>query len=147
MQHRNIAMVVAIVATIVAVILISGYTLNPFISNSQPAPQVTVTEKTTVMPSPSPSENTASKDEVFAQAFTADYEQQFGETPSDALVINVTEIAKSSCVYLKSHTWEKFKREMAKVIVSASSDNDVRTRLAWSIGYAVGFYCPEYVGQ
>ena len=145
MQHRNIAMVVAIVATIVAVILISGYALNPFISNSQPAPQVTVTEKTTVMPSPSPSENTASKDEVFAQAYTADYKQQFGETPSDALVIDVTEIAKSSCVYLKSHTWEKFKREMAKVIVSASSDNDVRTRLAWSIGYAVGFYCPEYV--
>ena len=147
MQHRNIAMVVAIVATIVAVILISGYTLNPFISNSQPAPQVTVTEKTTVMPSPSPSENTASKDEVFTEAFSADYEQQFGETPSSALVVDVTEIAKSSCTYLQSHTWEKFKREMAKVIVSASSDNDVRTRLAWSIGYAVGFYCPEYVGQ
>ena len=145
MQHRNIAMVVAIVATIVAVILISSYTLNPFISNSQPAPQVTVTEKTTVMPSPSPSENTASKDEVFTEAFSADYKQQFGETPSSALVVDVTEIAKSSCVYLKSHTWEKFKREMTKVIVSASSDNDVRTRLAWSIGYAVGFYCPEYV--
>ena len=145
MQHRNIAMVVAIVATIVAVILISGYALNPFISNSQPAPQVTVTEKTTVMPSPSPSENTASKDEVFTEAFSADYEQQFGETPSDALVIDVTEIAKSSCVYLKSHTWDEFKKEMAKVIVSASSDNDVRTRLAWSIGYGVGFYCPEYV--
>ena len=41
---------------------------------------------------------------MFAQAYTADYEQQFGETPSDALVIDVTEIAKSSCVYLKSHT-------------------------------------------
>ena len=145
MQHRNIAMVVAIVATIVAVILISVYILNPFISNSQPAPQVTVTEKTTVMPSPSPSENTASKDEVFTEAFSADYEQQFGKTPSDALVVDVTEIAKSSCVYLKSHTWEKFKREMAKVIVSVSSDNDVRTRLAWSIGYGVDFYCPEYV--
>lgn len=147
MQHRNIAMVVAIVATIVAVILISGYTLNPFISNSQPAPQVTVTEKTTVMPSPSPSENTASKDEVFTEAFSADYKQQFDNTPSNSLVLDIIEIAKSSCVYLKSHTWEKFKREMAKVIVSASSDNDVRTRLAWSIGYAVGFYCPEYVGQ
>ena len=145
MQHRNIAMVVAIVATIVAVILILGYTLNPFISNSQPAPQVTVTEKTTVMPSPSPSENTASKDEVFTEAFSADYKQQFGETPSSALVVDVTEIAKSSCVYLQSHTWDEFKEEMAKVIVSASSDNDVRTRLAWSIGYAVGFYCPEYV--
>ena len=147
MRHRNIAMVVAIVATIVAVILISGYTLNPFISNSQPAPQVTVTEKTTVMPSPSPSEDSTSKDEVFAQAFTADYKQQFGETPSSAFVVDVTEIAKSSCTYLQSHTWDEFKREMAKVIVSASSDNDVRTRFAWSIGYGVGFYCPEYVGQ
>ena len=147
MQHRNIAMVVAIVATIVAVILISGYTLNPFISNSQPAPQVTVTEKTTVMPSPSPSENTASKDEVFTEAFSADYKQQFGNTPSNSLVLDTIEIAKSSCTYLQSHTWDEFKEEMAKVIVSASSDNDVRTRLAWSIGYAVGFYCPEYVGQ
>ena len=145
MQHRNIAMVVAIVATIVAVILISGYTLNPFISNSQPAPQVTVTEKTTVMPSPSPSENTASKDEVFTEAFSADYKQQFGNTPSNNLVLDIIEIAKSSCTYLQSHTWDEFKKEMAKVIVSASSDNDVRTRLAWSIGYAVGFYCPEYV--
>ena len=140
-------MVVAIVATIVAVILILGYTLNPFISNSQPAPQVTVTEKTTVMPSPSPSENTASKDEVFTEAFSADYKQQFGNTPSNSLVLDTIEIAKSSCTYLQSHTWDEFKEEMAKVIVSASSDNDVRTRLAWSIGYAVGFYCPEYVGQ
>ena len=145
MQHRNIAMVVAIVATIVAVILISGYTLNPFISNSQPAPQVTVTEKTTVMPSPSPSENTASKDEVFTEAFSADYKQQFGNTPSNSLVLDIIEIAKSSCTYLQSHTWDEFKKEMAKVIVSASSNNDVRTRLAWSIGYGVGFYCPEYV--
>ena len=136
---------IKLAAAIVATILISGCTLNPFISNSQPAPQVTVTEKATVMPSSSPSEDTTSKDEVFAQAYTADYEQQFGETPSDALVLDVTEIARSSCVYLKSHTWEKFKREMAKVIVSASSDRDVRTRLAWSIGYGVGFYCPEYV--
>ena len=145
MRHRNIAMVVAIVATIVAVILISGYTLNPFISNSQPAPQVTVTEKTTVMPSPSPSENTASKDEVFTEAFSADYKQQFGNTPSNSLVLDIIEIAKSSCTYLQSHTWDEFKKEMAKVIVSASSNNDVRTRLAWSIGYGVGFYCPEYV--
>ena len=145
MQHRNIAMVVAIVATIVAVILISGYTLNPFISNSQPAPQVTVTEKTTVMPSPSPSENTASKDEVFTEAFSADYKQQFGNTPSNSLVLDIIEIAKSSCTYLQSHTWDEFKKEMAKVIVSASSNNDVRTRLAWSIDYGVGFYCPEYV--
>ena len=145
MQHRNIAMVVAIVATIVAVILISGYTLNPFISNSQPAPQVTVTEKTTVMPSPSPSENTASKDEVFTEAFSADYKQQFGNTPSNSLVLDIIEIAKSSCTYLQSHTWDEFKKEMAKVIVSASSNNDVRTRLAWSIGYGVGLYCPEYV--
>ena len=145
MQHRNIAMVVAIVATIVAVILISGYTLNPFISNSQPAPQVTVTEKTTVMPSPSPSENTASKDEVFTEAFSADYKQQFGNTPSNSLVLDIIEIAKSSCTYLQSHTWDEFKKEMAKVIVSTSSNNDVRTRLAWSIGYGVGFYCPEYV--
>ena len=145
MRHRNIAMVVAIVATIVAVILISGYTLNPFISNSQPAPQVTVTEKTTVMPSPSPSENTASKDEVFTEAFSADYKQQFGNTPSNSSVLDIIEIAKSSCTYLQSHTWDEFKKEMAKVIVSASSNNDVRTRLAWSIGYGVGFYCPEYV--
>ena len=145
MRHRNIAMVVAIVATIVAVILISGCTLNPFISNSQPAPQVTVTEKTTVMPSPSPSENTASKDEVFTEAFSADYKQQFGNTPSNSLVLDIIEIAKSSCTYLQSHTWDEFKKEMAKVIVSASSDNDVRTRLAWSIGYGVGFHCPDQV--
>ena len=145
MRHRNIAMVVAIVATIVAVILISGYTLNPFISNSQPAPQVTVTEKTTVMPSPSPSENTASKDEVFTEAFSADYKQQFGNTPSNSSVLDIIEIAKSSCTYLQSHTWDEFKKEMAKVIVSASSNNDVRTRFAWSIDYGVGFYCPEYV--
>ena len=147
MQHRNIAMVVAIVATIIAVILISGYTPDPSISNSQPAPQVTVTEKTTVMPSPSPSENTSSKDEVFTEAFSADYKQQLGNTPSNSLVLDIIEIAKSSCTYLQSHTWDEFKQAMAKVIVSASSDNDVRTRLAWSIGYAVGFYCPEYVGQ
>ena len=144
MQHRNIGMVVTIVATI----LLAGCAANPFASVLQPAPQASNPAPQITVPAPaSPSEDSTSKDEVFAQAFTADYEQQFGETPSSALVVDVTEIAKSSCVYLKSHTWEKFKREMAKVIVSASSDNDVRTRLAWSIGYGVGFYCPEYVGQ
>ena len=142
MQHRNIRAVVTIVATV----LLAGCTANPFTSVQQPAPQASSPTPQITVPAPAPpSEDTASKDEVFAQAFIADYEQQFGETPSDALVLDVTEIAKSSCVYLKSHTWEKFKREMAKVIVSASSDHDVRTRLAWSIGYAVGFYCPEYV--
>ena len=142
MQHRNIGMVVAIVATV----LLAGCAANPFTSVQQPAPQASNSVPQVTVPAPaSPSEDTTSKDEVFAQAYTADYGQQFGETPSDALVVDVTEIAKSSCVYLKSHTWEKFKREMAKVIVSASSNNDVRTRLAWSIGYGVGFYCPEYV--
>ena len=142
MQHRNIGMVVTIVATV----LLAGCAANPFTSVQQPAPQASNPAPQITVPAPaSPSEDSTSKDEVFAQAYTADYEQQFGETPSDALVVDVTEIAKSSCVYLKSHTWEKFKREMAKVIVSASSDNDVRTRLAWSIGYGVGFYCPEYV--
>lgn len=142
MQHRNIGMVVTIVATV----LLAGCAANPFASVQQPAPQASSPAPQITVPAPaSPSEDDTSKDEVFAQAFTADYEQQFGETPSSALVVDVTEIAKSSCVYLKSHTWEKFKREMTKVIVSASSDNDVRTRLAWSIGYAVGFYCPEYV--
>ena len=142
MQHRNIAVVVTIVATV----LLASCAANPFTSVQQPAPQASnPAPQITVPASASPSADTADQDAVFAQAFTADYEQQFGETPSDALVVDVTEIAKSSCVYLKSHTWEKFKREMAKVIVSASSDNDVRTRLAWSIGYAVGFYCPEYV--
>ena len=146
MQHRNIAMVVAIVATILAAIVLASCAANPFTSVQQPAPQASnPAPQITVSAPASPSADTADQDAVFAQAYTADYEQQFGETPSDALVIDVTEIAKSSCVYLKSHTWEKFKREMAKVIVSASSDNDVRTRLAWSIGYAVGFYCPEYV--
>ena len=142
MQHRNIGMVVTIVATV----LLAGCAANPFTSVQQPAPQASNPAPQITVPAPaSPSADTADQDVVFVQAFTADYEQQFGEAPSSALVIDVTEIAKSSCVYLKSHTWEKFKREMAKVIVSASSDNDVRTRLAWSIGYAVGFYCPEYV--
>ena len=142
MQHRNIGMVVTIVATI----LLAGCAANPFTSVQQPAPQASNPAPQITVPAPaSPSADTADQDAVFAQAYTADYEQQFGETPSSALVVDVIEIAKSGCVYLKSHTWEKFKREMAKVIVSASSDNDVRTRLAWSIGYAVGFYCPEYV--
>ena len=142
MQHRNIGAVVTIVATV----LLAGCAANPFTSVPQPAPQASnPAPQITVSAPASPSADTADQDAVFAQAFITDYEQQFGETPSDALVLDVTEIAKSSCVYLKSHTWEKFKREMAKVIVSASSDNDVRTRLAWSIGYAVGFYCPEYV--
>ena len=142
MQHRNIGMVVSIVATV----LLAGCAANPFTSVQQPAPQASSPAPQITVPAPaSPSADTADQDAVFAQAYAADYEQQFGETPSDALVIDVTEIAKSSCVYLKSHTWEKFKRKMAKVIVSASSDNDVRTRLAWSIGYGVGFYCPEYV--
>ena len=136
---------IKLAAAIVATILISGCTLNPFVSQQQPAPQVTVTEKTTVMPSPSLSEDTASKDEVFTEAFSADYKQQFGNTPSNSLVLDIIEIAKSSCTYLQSHTWEKFKKEMAKLIVSVSTDQDVRTRLAWSIGYGVGFYCPEYV--
>ena len=142
MQHRNIGRVVTIVATI----LLAGCAANPFASVQQPAPQASNPAPQITAPAPaSPSEDNTSKDEVFAQAYTADYEQQFGETPSSTLVVDVTEIAKSRCVYLKSHTWEKFKREMAKVIVSASSDNDVRTRLAWSICYAVGFYCPKYV--
>lgn len=142
MQRRNIGMVVTIVATI----LLAGCAANPFTSVQQPAPQASNPAPQITVPAPaSPSADTADQDAVFAQAYTADYEQQFGETPSSALVVDVTEIAKSSCVYLKSHTWEKFKREVAKVIVSASSDNDVRTRLAWSIGCAVGFYCPEYV--
>ena len=136
---------IKLAAAIVATILISGCTLNPFISNSQPAPQVTVTEKATVMPSPSPSEDTTSKDEVFARAYASDYEQQFGDTPSNSLTLDIIEIAKSSCTYLQSHSWDEFKQAMAKVIVSSSDDKDVRTRLAWSIGYGVGFYCPEYV--
>lgn len=131
---------------ILAATALAGCAANPFTSVQQPAPQASNPAPQITVPAPaSPSADTADQDAVFAQAYTADYEQQFGETPSDALVTDVTEIAKSSCVYLKSHTWEKFKREMAKVIVSASSDNDVRTRLAWSIGYGVGFYCPEYV--
>ena len=142
MQHLS-KMAVAILA---ATVLLAGCAANPFTSVQQPAPQASNPAPQITVPAPaSPSADTADQDAVFAQAYTADYEQRFGETPSDALVVDVTEIAKSSCVYLKSHTWEKFKREMAKVIVSASSDNDVRTRLAWSIGYAVGFYCPEYV--
>ena len=142
MQHLS-KMAVAILA---ATVLPAGCVANPFTSVQQPAPQASNPAPQITVPAPaSPSEDNTNKDEVFAQAYTADYGQQFGETPSDALVVDVTEIAKSSCVYLKSHTWEKFKREMAKVIVSASSDRDVRTRLAWSIGYGVGFYCPEYV--
>lgn len=142
MQHLS-KMAVAILAVTV---LLAGCAANPFASVLQPAPQASSpAPQITVSAPATPGEDNTDKDKVFAQAFTADYEQQFGETPSSALVVDVTEIAKSSCVYLKSHTWEKFKQEMAKVIVSASSDNDVRTRLAWSIGYAVGFYCPEYV--
>ena len=67
MRHRNIAMVVAIVATIVAVILISGYTLNPSISNSQP-PAAPSSQVTTV------SEPESSPQSVFAQAFNVPIE-------------------------------------------------------------------------
>lgn len=138
MRHRNIAMVVAIVATIVAVILISGYTLNPLISNSQP-PAAPSSQVTTV------SEPESSPQSVFAQAFSGDYYERFGFYPNNKLIANVESFGITACQALESGTltWN----EVTAVVIESGKglSETAMERHVFSLGYSIGFHCPDQV--
>lgn len=126
-------------AAIVAAILISGYTLNPFASKTEQPSAAPSSQVTTVQ------EPESSPQSVFAQAFSGDYYELFGFYPSNKLIANVESFGIKACQALESGnlTWN----EVTAVVIESGEglSKAAMKRHVFSLGYSIGFHCPDQV--
>lgn len=132
---KRIAMLVAALAV---AILISGCTLNPFATKTE---TVSAPQQQIMTEAPETTEPTQEQDEVFASSFRSDFKDRFGFSPGDKFISSTTSTARNLCNALESG--QKDPQDVKDLLWDTVEGRPlkVQQQVAWSLGYALEFYC------